>query len=60
MDLVKEWRSEFYAVFPQKVVKGEIKHREQVYRGLKGAEQAILDNQKGDNTAKPVVVLADE
>ncbi|KAF8530096.1 NAD-P-binding protein [Hysterangium stoloniferum] len=49
----------FYSEFPPKIAKGEIKQREHVYRGLEQAGQAILDVQKGDNTAKAVVLLAD-
>ncbi|KAF8530097.1 NAD-P-binding protein [Hysterangium stoloniferum] len=50
----------FYSEFPPKIAKGEIKQREHVYRGLEQAGQAILDVQKGDNTAKAVIILADD
>jgi hypothetical protein len=50
----------FYSEFPAKIAKGDIKQREHVYRGLEQAGQAILDVQKGDNTAKAVVILADD
>jgi len=59
LDHFKDLLGEFYEVFPEKIASGEIKHREHVYRGLEEAGQAIFDVQKGNNTAKAVVVLAD-
>jgi len=59
LDHFKDLLGEFYELFPKKIASGEIKHREHVYRGLEEAGKAIFDVQKGNNTAKAVVVLAD-
>ncbi|KAG8738326.1 hypothetical protein FRC10_006997 [Ceratobasidium sp. 414] len=41
------------------VTSGKLKWNEQVYEGLEKVGDAILDVQKGDNIAKPVVKVAD-
>jgi NADPH-dependent curcumin reductase CurA len=51
---------QFYAEMTSKVVSGEVQHREHVYDGLVNAGEAILAVQKGHNTAKAVVHVADE
>ena len=52
--------SAFFAEMTTKVVSGEIQHREHVYNGLVNAGEAILAVQKGFNTAKAVIHVADE
>lgn len=52
--------STFFAEMTTKVVSGEIQHREHVYDGLVNAGEAILAVQKGFNTAKAVIHVADE
>ena len=52
--------AEFFAEMTPKVVAGEIQHREHVYDGLANAGEAILAVQKGSNTGKAVVHVADE
>ena len=59
LDLLKDHINDFYSEYPKKVASGQIKHREQIYKGFEGAEQAILDIQKGENESKPVVVLSE-
>jgi len=56
LDHLKDWLSGFYAIVPKNIVNGEMKHCEQVYHGLKEAEHATLDVQKGNNKAKAVIV----
>ena len=43
-----------------KVASGEIQYREHVYNGLVDAGEAILAVQKGLNTAKAVIHVADD
>ncbi|KZV96086.1 NAD(P)-binding protein [Exidia glandulosa HHB12029] len=56
----EQYLDEFYATFPPKVAKGEIKYVEHVVRSLDETPQLVLDQQKGNNTGKAVIVLADE
>lgn len=56
-DIVKERGEEFYTEFPKLVADGTIQHKEQLFFGLESAEQGLIDTLKGDNIAKPVVVL---
>ncbi|GJJ15203.1 hypothetical protein Clacol_009479 [Clathrus columnatus] len=56
-DFLAKMGEEFYSEFPKLVVEGKVKHREQLYYGLESAEQALIDMLKGDNIAKPVIVL---
>jgi NADPH-dependent curcumin reductase CurA len=51
---------QFYAEMPAKVASGEVQHREHVYDGLVNGGEAILAVQKGHNTAKAVIHVADE
>ncbi|GJJ15254.1 hypothetical protein Clacol_009530 [Clathrus columnatus] len=59
-DLAKDYLPDFYKTYPRMVASGKIKHREQLYYGFDGAEQALADIQKGENIAKPVVMILDE
>ena len=52
--------AQFYAEIPPKVSSGEIQHHEDVYYGLPNSGEAILAVQKGSNTAKVVIHVADE
>ena len=49
-----------YDELAPKVASGEVKYREHLVRGLENAGHAILDVQKGDNTGKSVVIVAEE
>jgi len=54
------YAEEFYEKIPWLIANGSIQQREQLYRGLEKAPQALHDLLKGDNTGKVVVVLRDE
>jgi len=58
--LLPKYHDQFYAELTPKVASGEIQHREHVYNDLANAGEAILAVQKGWNTAKAVVHVADE
>ena len=58
--LVPKYGAQFYTEMTSKVVTGKIQHREQIYDGLADSGEAIAAVQKGLNTAKAVVHVADE
>ncbi|EJD37236.1 alcohol dehydrogenase [Auricularia subglabra TFB-10046 SS5] len=51
---------EFYATIPGMIARGELKYNETIVRSLDEAPQLFLDVQKGDNSGKAVIVLADD
>ncbi|KAF9056714.1 NAD-P-binding protein [Rhodocollybia butyracea] len=53
------YQEEFYQVIPKKLASGEFRYSEDVTRGLENGGEAILEVQKGLNTAKKVIVVAD-
>ncbi|KAI8989081.1 NAD-P-binding protein [Trametes punicea] len=55
-----KYEAEFYATFPARVARGEIKYKEHRVHGLENAGQAIVDVQSGRNFGKCVVIVADE
>ena len=58
--LMPKYIDQFYTEMTSKVVSGEIQHREQVYDGLANGGEVILAVQKGLNSAKAVIHVADE
>jgi NADPH-dependent curcumin reductase CurA len=58
--LFSKFLAQFSAEMPARVASGEIKYREHVYDGLANSGEAILAVQKGQNTAKAVIHVADE
>ncbi|KAJ7673815.1 hypothetical protein DFH06DRAFT_1035955 [Mycena polygramma] len=58
--LQPKYNAEFYETIPPLLASGELKYTEEVSRGLETVGDAILRVQKGQNTAKAVVVVADE
>ncbi|KAJ7460197.1 hypothetical protein FB451DRAFT_1141301 [Mycena latifolia] len=60
MDLQGKYEKEFYKIIPAKLASGEIKYAEEITRGLDTVGDAILAVQKGTNTGKAVVVVAEE
>jgi hypothetical protein len=57
--LVPKYINEFIQFVPSKIASGEIKFVEDVTNGLQGAPQAMLNVQKGTNTGKSMVVVAE-
>ncbi|KAK7038555.1 NADP-dependent oxidoreductase RED1 [Favolaschia claudopus] len=55
-----KYDEEFYRTIPAALASGEIKYTEEVHHGLDKIGDAILRIQKGENTAKVVVVVAEE
>ncbi|KAI0649882.1 NAD-P-binding protein [Trametes meyenii] len=58
--LQRKHEARFFATFPARVARGEIRYKEHLVRGLERAGEAILDVQSGRNFGKCVVVVADE
>lgn len=58
--LEAKYDKEFYATIPPLIAAGEIKYKEEVSQGLESVGDAILRVQQGRNTAKAVVIVAEE
>ncbi|KAJ7116216.1 hypothetical protein C8R43DRAFT_960888 [Mycena crocata] len=58
--LVPKYDREFYETVPPALASGKIKYTEEVTKGLDTVGEAILRVQQGKNTAKSVVVVAEE
>lgn len=59
-DLAPKYSEEFYRVLTPLIKEGKIKHREDVSKGLETAGQGIADVQRGTNTAKKIILVAEE
>ncbi|KJA24392.1 hypothetical protein HYPSUDRAFT_1077039 [Hypholoma sublateritium FD-334 SS-4] len=57
--LEPKWSKDFFATIPALVAAGEIKHREDVYKGLDKVGDGLLAVQKGTNKAKLIIHVAD-
>ncbi|KAI9065188.1 NAD-P-binding protein [Trametes sanguinea] len=60
LSLQDKYAAEFLATVPARVARGEIRYKEDRVRGLENAGRAIVDVQRGRNTGKSVVIVADE
>ena len=58
--LLPKYDEVFYAEIPARVARGEIKFTEDIRQGLQSVGKAIEDIQRGRNTGKVVVVVAEE
>ncbi|EIM82740.1 alcohol dehydrogenase [Stereum hirsutum FP-91666 SS1] len=58
--LAPKYSEEFYRILTPLIKEGKIKHREDVSKGLDTAGQGIADVQRGTNTAKKVILVAEE
>lgn len=56
----KKWGPSFYATVPKLISSGELKYKEHKWNGLEQVGDVILAVQKGENTAKAVVIVADD
>ncbi|KAL0576962.1 hypothetical protein V5O48_005033 [Marasmius crinis-equi] len=59
-DLAPKWQDEFYKVVPPLVAKGELKHREDITKGLEHTGDALLQVQSGKNFGKKVILVAED
>ena len=59
-DMAAKYALEFHAFLAPKVASGEVKHKEHIFHGLQSEGDAILAVQKGANTGKAVVHVADD
>lgn len=60
LSLDHKYEEEFYRDFPRMIANGEVKYKEDRAYGLEHSGQAILDVQKGHNSGKKVIVVAEE
>ncbi|CAK5276477.1 unnamed protein product [Mycena citricolor] len=58
--LLPKYVAQFYETVPPLIAQGKIKYREDVTKGLDKVGEVILAVQKGGNTGKAVVVVAEE
>lgn len=58
--LAHKYEENFYREVPQLLADGKIKYVEDVTKGLKGAGHAIVDQQRGTNTGKSVIVVSED
>jgi len=59
-NIAAKYEDEFYDFIPAKIANGEIKYSEHIYEGLESVGDAMLAVQKGTNTGKAVVHVADD
>ena len=55
-----QYRESFYRDMPALVAAGKIKYTEDRSTGLESVGEAILSVQKGTNTGKKVIIVADD
>ncbi|KAH7919465.1 alcohol dehydrogenase [Leucogyrophana mollusca] len=58
--ILPEFRESFYSEVPSMLAKGELKFQEDITNGLEHVGEAILAVQKGTNTGKSVIVVAEQ
>lgn len=58
--LLSKYEDEFYATVPPKLVRGELKYREDITSGLENVGDVILGVQKGTNNGKAIISVAQE
>ena len=58
--LLKKYEDAFYKEFPPLVAQGKIKYKEDKSLGLDKAGEAILEVQKGHNSGKKIIAVAEE
>ncbi|KAF8450317.1 alcohol dehydrogenase [Boletus edulis BED1] len=58
--ILPKYRSAFYTEIPALLASNELVFKEELTKGLEGAGEAILAVQKGTNSGKSVVVVADQ
>jgi len=58
--LAAKYATPFHTFLTPKIASGEIKHKEHVFHGLQREGEAILAVQRGTNTGKAIVHVADD
>ncbi|KAF9222038.1 NAD(P)-binding protein [Gyrodon lividus] len=58
--ILPKYKDAFYAEVPASIASGELKLKQDVTRGLEGVGDAFLAVQKGTNTGKSIIVVADQ
>ena len=58
--LHEKYQKQFYKDVPPRLASGEFKHVEDITRGLENVGDAIVAVQRGTNTGKSVIVVAEE
>lgn len=58
--VLPKYKDAFYAEVPALIASGELMFKEDLAKGLQSAGEAILAVQKGTNTGKSVIVVADQ
>lgn len=58
--ILAKYKDAFYAEVPALIASGEFKLKEDLAKGLESVGEAILAVQKGTNTGKSVIVVADQ
>ncbi|KAF5320512.1 hypothetical protein D9611_010729 [Ephemerocybe angulata] len=58
--LYEKYLDEFYATVPKLVADGDIKHREEIYRGMDSVDEALLKTVRGAVKGKAVVIIAEQ
>jgi len=59
-NLAAKYEDEFYNVIPAKIANGDIKYTEHLFEGLESVGDAMLAVQKGTNTGKAIIHVADD
>lgn len=60
VDLADKYEEEFYKTIPHMLATGQLKYKEDIWRGLEYAGDAILSILKGTNNGKTVILVAEE
>ena len=56
----EKYGDEFYEKVPHLIANDDIQLREQIYKGLEEAPRAVYEVQKGLNTGKAIVLVAED
>jgi len=59
-NLEPKYDGEFYATIPAKLASGELKYTQEVTKGLDKVGDVIVAVQRGTNTAKAVIEVAEQ
>ena len=60
MPLREKYVDQFYKEIPELLASGQLKYTEDVSKGLESVGDGLLEVQKGANTGKKVIIVADD